>query len=195
LRAIEKFEPSRQTSFIAFAKWEIFAEIMAVVGDAGAIRLPQHLAEEMQRAIRDPKLMESFMRPKGPYRAAILSAFYMRRESIHVPDDKNDEAGFLAALRVQAEIAVGDHFNAVAEKEFAEKVRAAIWELVAVGNMLTRDADIVSKFFGLATGIEMPQPKIAEEMGLSRQRIGEMYVRGHAVMQQSAKLRALHALL
>lgn len=196
MRAVSKFEYRRGNKFSTYATWWIMQAIRrAFQEQASAVRLPAHVNEKIgklrrsseessriwdERLFFEEVMAEMNLRPEEAQRALRLS-----RErgvvSLHTPiADGDSELGDFLSDRGRASVE-----DDCLRRELARRIRRA------VSSLEPREAAILRKRYGIGTRARHTLQQLAEEHGLSRERVRQIESRALGKLRGSGQLLQL----
>jgi RNA polymerase primary sigma factor len=175
IRAIEKYEPSRNVKFSTYAVWWIWQQITRSVDNQGAlIRTPVHWSQFRRRMDREVQHQASsndgvspqelaVQRGLDPERAAMMTQTF-RFVSTDAPASDEDERPL--------ETVVADQEQEPEARALQSDLRAHLDQ--AITQLPPREAYILRERFGLADDQSQTLEEIGDHFGVSRERIRQL---------------------
>jgi len=180
IKAIEKFEPERHNKFISYAVWWIKQKIISALTDKNnLIRMPLDKVNLLNKINKKKEMIYSIT-GKRPDEGEIARDTNVplkhikkvkRQEintvSIHDKsyNSNHDQINFDDFLK---DMSINDPKDLYLAKKRDKKIERALSELPA------RDSFIISEYFGLEGKKGKNYAQIAEELGLSRERVRQI---------------------
>lgn len=186
MRAVEKYQPSRQIKFSTYAVWWVWQQIARAADCQGAlIRTPVHwnqLRRKLGRLGRDAGSVELDLTPE---RVAEMTQ-PLQCLSLATPLGRDDERTLSDTLA--ADPAEGPEQSMV-ETNLGERLASALCALP------DREAQIVSLRFGMSGRRAQTLEEIGQRFGVSRERIRQIEARALGRMRAICNTQGLAELL
>ncbi len=178
IRALETFDVERGIRFITYAKWWIRQNVVyALIYKAHLIRLPQSQLRKFNRAKTAIEQLERSLQRK-PTEAEInknlCSEYNMFASSSVFPI-----ADISLTQKLNNEVD-GCLLDFIANKDAQQPDKALDPESLEAdlsalfSKLKEREADIISKLYGLETGAGLTLGEVGEEYGISRERVRQI---------------------
>jgi RNA polymerase primary sigma factor len=193
LKAVDRYDPSHGTRFSTYAGWWIRHMIRrAVANDGRTVRVPVHLQDKRQRAERLRRELTARL-GRAPGSAELAEAAGLSEDKLE-QIQLHSSGGSLSLDRSIGD--EGDHpwYDVFTPPD--EDQRSPLDELLArsrvdevpdlLDGLSAREADVIRKRFGMATGESLSLREIAEQYGLTRERIRQIQNRALAKMRKRA---------
>lgn len=191
IKAVDRYDPAHGTRFSTYAGWWIRHMIRrAVANDSRTVRVPVHLQDKKQRTERVRRELTARL-GRDPNENEVAQA-------AGIPEDKLEQIRMHSgsgALSLDRTIGLedGQSWHDVFEDpdsqvqtpldDIIERSRIdAVPELLA--DLTPREAEIIRKRFGMETGEGQSLREIAEQYGLTRERIRQIQNRALAKMRK-----------
>jgi RNA polymerase primary sigma factor len=195
MRAVDRYDWRRGTKFSTYAAWWIRNGIFqAVANDARAIRIPESMLQRMS----DVRRTET-----------TLAARFGRRPSV---GEIGDELGLSAEHVLEAQAAgqpvssldesVGEERSSaelIADPNAIDPLQPLVEE--ATGDALAatlaqlpeRDRRVLELRFGLDDGVAMTADAVAQELGVTRERVRQIELRALRTLERHARVAGVAA--
>jgi RNA polymerase primary sigma factor len=199
LRAIEKFEPSRNLKFSTYATWWIRQAVMrAIAENSRTIRLPVHIQEKLSMIRRitndlssqtgsEPDIEKTAASCKmKPLKLINLLQYGNQAVSLDTATESDNEKTYGEMIEAPNSTIFSEH---VVLETLREKLNDALLELTE------QERDIIQCRYGLLDGSVYTLDEIGKKFLLTKERIRQIVISAVRKLRQPANRRRLRSFM
>jgi len=186
LKASQLFDPSKNVRFISFAVWWIRQAIMEALKERGRmVRLPQNQIVIQKKIARE---VDQILKEQG------FSSVELAAISLGLEPEKYETQSHVSTSTPLGEedFTVGDTLSSESVSDAALEKLSLIQEISAVLNTLDdRENLVISSWFGINGHKQLSKDQIAKQLGLTKERIEQIYHKGIRKLKASRRSEIL----
>jgi len=180
IEAAEKFDPSRGFKFISFAVWHIRKEMLKYLGDhSRMIRIPQNKTNELRAILEETNTLSMKLGREATFEEVMESMIEKGNEKIKTMELGTLKNVVLADDLIASDGESTDSFASIDSMDKMTKILTAGLTPIA--------KTIVLRRHGIGMGFEESYGSIAHDLGMSTERIRQIYMKSLKIMNQRVK--------
>lgn len=186
VKASQMFDPDKEVRFISFAVWWIRQAIMESLKEKGRIvRLPLNQINIQKKIARQA---DQIMKEEG------FTSVELAAESLGLEPEKyqTQSSVSLSTPLGEEDFTLGDTLTDGVLSDSAMEKLSLMKDIAAVLNTLDdRENIVISSWFGINGSKQIPKDNIARNLGLSEERIEQIFRKGIRKLKASSRSNVL----